>query len=113
MPTQGSWRPLVEISTSSPAWLIERRAYNPRCIADDERHLLGRAERRRDEKIAFVLAIVVVGDRDDLAAGEGGNGGFNAMMYVLHENLSLPALGKAKAIRQRPSDRGDADSDRR
>ena len=49
----------------------ERRADDARGVADDERHLLRRAERGGDEQVALVLAVVVVGDDDDLAVGEG------------------------------------------
>ena len=48
----------------------ERRANDARRIADDERHLFRRAQARGNEQIAFVLAIVVVSDDDDLAARE-------------------------------------------
>ena len=61
----------------------QRRADDAGGVADDERHLLGRAERRRDEQIALVLAVVVVGDDHDLALGEGGDNGFNADMDIL------------------------------
>ena len=46
----------------------------PLRMADDEGHFLGRAERRGDDEIAFVFAIVVIGDDDDLAARHGLDG---------------------------------------
>ena len=49
----------------------ERRADDARRVADDEGHLLRRAERGGDEQVALVLAVVVVGHDDDLALGEG------------------------------------------
>jgi hypothetical protein len=39
-------------------------------VADDERHLLGGAQRRRDDQIALAFAIVIVGDDDELAIGK-------------------------------------------
>ncbi len=62
----------------------ERRADDAGRMADDERHLLRRAQVRGDEQIAFVLAVVVVGDDDDLAAGECGDGGADALVGVFH-----------------------------
>ena len=53
-------------------------------MADDERHLLRRAKRRGDEEIALVLAVVVVGDNDELAAREGGHGSPDALVGVAH-----------------------------
>jgi hypothetical protein len=38
--------------------------------------------RGRDEKIAFIFAVVVVGYDDDFAPGEGFDRGFDAMMVV-------------------------------
>ena len=52
----------------------QRRADDAAGVADDERHLLRRAQRGRDDEIALVLAVVVVGDDDDLAAREGLDG---------------------------------------
>ena len=62
----------------------QRRADDARGVADDEGHLLGRAQRRRDEQIALVLAVVVVGDDDDLAAGKGCDGRFDTFMGLEH-----------------------------
>jgi hypothetical protein len=49
----------------------DRRADDPRGVADDKRHLLGGAQRRRDDQIALAFAIVVIGDDDEFAVGEG------------------------------------------
>jgi hypothetical protein len=62
----------------------KRRADDARGIANDERHLLRRAERRGDEQVAFVLAVVVVGHDHDLAPGEGRDRRFDAQMGVVH-----------------------------
>ena len=46
----------------------------PAGVADDEGHLFGRAMACRDKQIAFVLAVVIVGDNNDLAALKGADG---------------------------------------
>src|SRR5438874_3699279 len=56
---------------SSRVLARDRRADDARGVADDERHLLGRAERSRDDQVALALAIIVVGHDDELAAGKG------------------------------------------
>ena len=66
----------------------QRRADDSRRVADDEGHLLGRAQRGRDEQIALVLAVVIVGDDDDLAAGEGRDDGFDTFMGLDHLRYS-------------------------
>src|SRR5579859_2976822 len=58
-------------------------------MADDERHLVRRAQARRDEQVALVLAIVVVGDDDDLAAGECGDGGGDVLVAIVHAGLPI------------------------
>ncbi len=40
-------------------------------MTDDERHLLGGAQRGRDDQIALALAILIIGDDDEFAGGEG------------------------------------------
>ena len=66
--------PRMRIEVQPPCLLKrERRADDARGVADDEPHLLGRAQRARDEQIALVFAVVVVGDDHDLAAREGGD----------------------------------------
>ena len=69
-----------------PARLLgaERRADDARGVADDEGHLLRRAERGGDEQVALVLAVVVVGDDDDLALGEGLDRGLDAVVGIRH-----------------------------
>ena len=49
----------------------DRRADDAGGVADDERHLLGGAERGRDDQIALALPVVVVGDDDEFAPGKG------------------------------------------
>jgi hypothetical protein len=62
----------------------KRRADDARRVADDERHLLGRAQRRRDKQVALALAVVVIGHDDELAASEGGHRGQDALRGVIH-----------------------------
>ena len=52
----------------------QRRADDARGVADDEGDLLGRRVYRREDQVAFVLTVVVVGHDDDFASGEGGDG---------------------------------------
>ena len=74
----------------------QRRADDTGRIADDERHLLGRAQRSRNKQIAFVLAVVVVGDDDDFAAGKCGHGRADALVSVFHYFLPLTAAVPSK-----------------
>ena len=64
----------------------ERRADDAAGVADDEGHLLRRAEGRGDDEVALVLAVVVVRDDDDLAAGESLDGFGDGMGHesILH-----------------------------
>src|SRR5213593_2468164 len=62
MPVVSPWRTSTDTVKAVGLLGGERRADDARGVADDEGHLLRRAERRRDEQIAFVLAVVVVGD---------------------------------------------------
>ncbi len=48
-----------------------RRADDAGGMADDERHLLGGAERGGDDQIALALAVLVVGDDHELTPGKG------------------------------------------
>src|SRR5258707_1175370 len=48
----------------------KRRTDDARGVADDEGHLLGRAQRGRDEEVAFVLAVVVIADHHDSSGGK-------------------------------------------
>ena len=52
----------------------QRRADDAAGVADDEGDLLGRGVDGGEDQVALVLAVVVVGDDDDLAALEGGDG---------------------------------------
>src|SRR5262249_29138590 len=70
----------------------ERGADNARRVADNERHFVGRAMRGRHEEIAFVFAVVVVGDDDDFAVGEGLDRGFDATVAVGHDSTSKKGL---------------------
>ena len=56
-------------------------------MTDDESHLLGRAERSRDEQVALVLAVVVIGDDHDFARGERRKDRLNALITVEHLSL--------------------------
>jgi hypothetical protein len=71
---------------TKPARLVagQRRTDDPRRVAYDERHFLGRAKRGGHEQIALVLAIVVIGDDNDLAAGKGRNRRFDALVGLDH-----------------------------
>ena len=57
----------------------------------------GRAKRGRDEQIALVLAIVVVGDDDDLAAGKRRDCGFDTFMGLDHGYSSVHYFLKGQA----------------
>jgi hypothetical protein len=59
-------------------------------MTNDERHLLRRAQACRHEQIALVLAIVVVGDDDELAARKGGDCRSDALMRVAHIFAAFP-----------------------
>ena len=48
----------------------QRRTDDAAGMADDERHLLRRRVDRGEDQITLVLAVVVIGDDDDLAGGE-------------------------------------------
>ena len=71
--------------------LGQRRADDAAGVADDEGHLLRRAERGRADEVALVLAVVVVGDDDDLAFAEPPD----RLAYVIHAGLPslVPAPG--------------------
>ena len=62
----------------------DRRANNARGITDDEGHLLRGTKRGGDEQIALVLAIIVVGDDDDLAACKSGDDGVDTLLGGVH-----------------------------
>ena len=48
----------------------QRRADDAASMADDKRHLFRRGVDRGNDQITLVLAVVVIGDDDDLAGGE-------------------------------------------
>ena len=101
----------------------QRRADDAAGMADDERHLLRRAQRGRDDEVALVLAIVVVGDDDDLAAGEGLDGLGDGIGHQGFSNGHGTALADLGAMAQelvgddaghhRLADRHGADADAR
>jgi hypothetical protein len=84
-----------------PARLLgrQRRADDARRIANDEGHLFRRAQARRDEQVAFVLAVVVVGHDEDFAAGKSGDRSLDPLMRVVH--LAPNALATAQSARRR------------
>lgn len=59
----------------------ERRADDPGRMPNDEGHLLGRAQGRGDDEVALALAVVVVGDDEDLAFLEGLDGFGDGMRH--------------------------------
>ena len=65
-------------------FLGHRRADNAAGVADDEGHLFRRAMGRGDKQIAFVFAVVVVGDDNDLAALKGADGLRDAFDFLAH-----------------------------
>ncbi len=67
-----------------------RRAYDSRGIADNEGHLFRRAKRCGDEEIAFIFAIVIIGDDHDLARGKRGEDSLHALVIV-KQLRNLPA----------------------
>jgi hypothetical protein len=71
-------------------------------MADDERHLFRRAERRRDDQIALALAIVVVGNDDEFTLGKGLQNFLDSIGHF--PNISLfaaSALAGLNGLRQR------------
>src|SRR5438270_13907061 len=72
----------------------DRGADDAAGMADDERHLLRRGVNRGDDQIAFVLAVVIVGNDDDLAAGESVDGFADTRLrHVLLSSRLSPRLG--------------------
>ena len=85
----------------------ERGADNARGVADDERHLLRRAQARRDEQVALVLAVVVIGDDNDFAARKGGDGGADVLVaYRLPFGSASLAAQTAMPAFRRPGRAG-------
>ena len=62
-----------------------RHADDAAAVADDEGHLLRRAKGGGADQIAFVLAIVVVRDGDDLAPGDGFDGFCDRMVHTMFQ----------------------------
>ncbi len=60
----------------------QRRTDDPAAVANDKSHLLWRAELRRDDKIAFILAIIIIGDDDDFTTSKGLNDGGDGTQHV-------------------------------
>ena len=81
----------VQIKVQSPGFLRRKwDADDPGCMTDDERHLFWRAQACRNEQIALVLAVVVVGHDDEFASRKGSDGGLDTLMRVVHR-LVIPA----------------------
>ena len=74
----------------------QRNADDAAAIADDEGHLFGGAQRSGDDQVALVLAIVVVGDGDDLAASEGLDGVGDGIEHV--ESIGRGERGARKSF---------------
>ncbi len=66
---------------------LERQADHATRVADHERHLLGRHLLRRDDEVAFVLAVLVVDHDDELAASHGVDGFFDLVKVMLCSRL--------------------------
>ena len=83
----------------------QRNADDAAAIADDEGHLFGGAKRSGDDQVALVLAIVVIGDGDDLAAGESLDGVCDGIEHV--ESLKGQRRGEKIVRRDGPVRLGD------
>jgi hypothetical protein len=71
-------------------------------MADDERHLLRRAERRGDDQIALALAVIIVSDDDEFALGKRLQNFLDSIGHF--SNISLfaaSALAGLNGLRQR------------
>src|SRR5439155_8022274 len=70
----------------------DRRADDAGSMADDERDLLRRRMHRRDDEIALVFAVVIIGDDKDLTPGEGVDGFADARLgHVVYSPKPLSA----------------------
>ena len=76
----------------------DRRADDAGGVADDEGELLGGGVDGGDDQVALVLAIVVVGDHDDLAAFEGAQRGCDTGLVHHRLLMGLGAWGEAEKI---------------
>ena len=74
---------------------------------EKERDRLGGHELRRHDEIAFVLAVLVVDDDDHLAAGDGGDGFFDACEF--HGSIIPGRPGGPKIRTRRRTITHDAD----
>ena len=92
----------------------DRRADDARGVADDERHLLRGAQRRRDDQIALALAVFVIGDDDEFAVGKGLQNFLDrirpfyqglALWWRALAGLSKPAPASLRRAERRPRQR--------
>ena len=84
----------------------DRRADDAGGMADDEGHLLGGAERGRDDQIALALAVVIIGDDDDFAVGKGLQNFLDRIGHFLETLAAWPGCisrtwGSARSFRRR------------
>ena len=90
-----------------PARVLERqgRADDAAAMADDEGHFFGRAERGGEDEVAFILAVVVIGDDDDLAAPDRldglGDGMGQGMAPMWRARCGAPGPGEGGLLRGR------------
>jgi hypothetical protein len=71
-------------------------------MADNERHLFRRAERGRDDQIALALAVVIVGDDDELTLGKGLQNFLDGIGHFFDISLfAASALAGLNGLRQR------------
>src|SRR5262245_13873326 len=75
-------------------------------MANNECHLFRRAQRSRDEQIAFVFAIVIVGDDDDPASRKGGKHRLYTMIVIEHACSSQTARAAARPLAPADADSG-------
>ena len=80
----------------------QRRTDDAGRVADDEGHLFRRAQARRDEQVALVLAVVVVGNDEDFAARKGGDGSLDPLMRLVHFAPDTLATAHSARRRKRP-----------
>jgi hypothetical protein len=73
-------------------------------MADDERHLFRRAERRSDDQIALALAVIVVGDDNHFTPGKSLQNFLNGIGHFSIISLSTgSALAGLNGLRQSQS----------
>ena len=76
----------------------QRRADDPAAIANDKSHLLWRAELCCNDQVAFILAIVIIGDDDDFTANKGLNDGGDGIRHV--RSMGRQACPAEKIVRR-------------